>query len=48
MNLMYVSLEGNFKARSDSWNHMLGTQIPSIQEGFGASHLHVWHQNLGR
>ena len=28
--------------RSSSRNHLLGTQIPSIQ-GFGASNFHIWH-----
>jgi hypothetical protein len=36
----------HFKERSNSWSHMLGTQIPFIQ-GFGASNFHIWHWNLG-
>ena len=27
-------------------SHMLGIQVTSSQ-GFGTSHYHVWHQNLG-
>ena len=37
---MYESLDGNFKERSDSRSHLLGSQIPFIQ-GFGVSYFHI-------
>ena len=46
-NRRYESLDGHFKERSNSRNHMLGTQIASIQ-GFGASYFYIWHWNLGK
>jgi hypothetical protein len=38
----YEHLGGHLKERGNSWSHMLGIQIPSIQ-GFGASNFHIWH-----
>ena len=42
----HVALMGTFKEISNSWSHMFGTQIPSIQ-GFCASDFHICRWNLG-